>query len=492
MPGLPNARASSGVSPRSTRGSGHTPLTWRIAALAILFGGGLAGRSACRSKVGRRIVAAHLGILGCWTLFVARTGRDTTASVRRIHAPGQTERPRSDGLARSVGPAAPGNLPELTVLVPARDEAAVIGDLICDLAAQDHRDRLGSPRFEVVVVDDRSIDGTGDVVRRQASMLGLGSVARVVRREGPLVPDGKGAALASVPLDRCREVIVVLDADARIEPDFLRIAASHVASGPPAVQARRRVSGAHASLFAGLQADEQTVDARIQRGRWLSGGCSEFRGNAMVIRRDELESVGGWRSVCLTEDLDLSSRLAAAMGRVVAWPSDLEVWETPVVGWSGLGAQRLRWAEGSIRRYLQVGPNVVRSHALPWRARLDFAIHGGQLLVPALAAGIVAAAIADRRPGRAICVLGPVGIGGIWLAYDSLGADVDPGGCEIDRRTRIGRAAGLAAFEGLWFLVVPVALWRLATRRGGLRYAKTTHRRPRPLSIPARRPAAGG
>ena len=51
------------------------------------------------------------------------------------------------------------------------------------------------------------------------------------------------------------------------------------------------------------------------------------------------------------------------------------------------------------------------------------------------------------------------------------------------------RALAVAVFESLWIPVVPVALWRLATRRGPLRFAKMPHR-SLPFTDPStRRPA---
>ena len=46
------------------------------------------------------------------------------------------------------------------VVIPARNEADTIGTSLVSVLAQDH------PRMSVVVVDDRSSDGTGDVARR--------------------------------------------------------------------------------------------------------------------------------------------------------------------------------------------------------------------------------------------------------------------------------------------------------------------------------------
>ena len=228
------------------------------------------------------------------------------------------------------------------MVVAGRDEATVLPRLVADVAAQDWRDADGTPRFELVVIDDRSTDGTGPAVMAAAGAAGIRGVTRVICREGEDLPDGKGAALTAAQPAACRgEVITVLDADARIAPGYLRAPG---AAGAPAVTPRRRTLDGRSSLLAQLQADEQNVDGELQRGRWAMGGCSEFRGNGITIRRDLLELVGGWRAEALTEDIDLASRIAAAHGVTVAWALDAEAWEEPVRSWQGLLRQRLRWA----------------------------------------------------------------------------------------------------------------------------------------------------
>lgn len=54
-------------------------------------------------------------------------------------------------------------LPRLSVVVPARDEASAIGRAIGSLLAQDY------PDLEIIAVDDRSTDATGDVLRELAA-----------------------------------------------------------------------------------------------------------------------------------------------------------------------------------------------------------------------------------------------------------------------------------------------------------------------------------
>jgi len=290
------------------------------------------------------------------------------------------------------------------------------------------------------------------------------------------LPDGKGAALTAAPPESYRgDVVLVLDADARIGPGFLRRLATYVACGVPALTGRRRILDAGSSQIAGAQADEQTQDGELQRGRWASGGCSEFRGNGIAVRRDLLIAVGGWRASALTEDLDLSSRLAAECGVTVAWALDLEIWEEPVRTWSGLWRQRLRWSEGSIRRLLEHGPAVVRSPRLPLRARLDFAAYAAQLVAPPLILGAVAGAVAIGAPGMAVALVGTYLAAGGVLAFDALRWDASPSGIPVALPERAFRSVRSALFSVIWLGAVPGALWRLATRRGAIRYDKMPH-----------------
>ena len=109
---------------------------------------------------------------------------------------------------RRPGPPQPDGRPPVSVVVPARDEAATLPTLLASLG------RERRPGDEVLVVDDRSTDATAEV----AAAAG----ARVLTAPEP--PPGwagktwacaTGAEKASAPL------LVFLDADARLEPGGL-------------------------------------------------------------------------------------------------------------------------------------------------------------------------------------------------------------------------------------------------------------------------------
>jgi len=443
------------------RGDGSvTPTAWRAAALAILAGGAAVGFLASHRKMGRAVPLMTAGVaLGCAVPVALATRRPPIGP---------------DSAAKALANAA--WQPTFTVLVGARDEADVLPALVRDVARQDYRSPSGEPYFELIVVDDRSVDGSGEAVMAAARECGVENVTRVIRREGDDLPDGKGAALTAAQPGACRgDVVLVLDADARIEPFFLRRAAGYFAAGANAVTARRRIMNSHSGWLAGAQADEQTLDGELNRGRWAMGGCSEFRGNGIMIRRELLAAVGGWRAVALTEDIDLSSRVAAATGERVAWAIDAEVWEEPVLDVQDLWRQRLRWAEGAFRRAFEHGPAIVSSQRLSVASRLDFVTYVGQLAVPAIVVGAATSATVTGRKRPLIAIVtGYLGVSA-FLGWDSLRWERRPDGRPLGNGERLRRALRVSLFNGLWLLVVPRALLNLGIRCGPIRYEKMEH-----------------
>ncbi|EMF22199.1 hypothetical protein H114_31134 [Streptomyces gancidicus BKS 13-15] len=110
--------------------------------------------------------------------------------------------------------------PDVCVVVPARDEAAVLPASLPSLLAQDYPGRA-----EVVLVDDGSTDGTGDLARELARRQG-GLPLRVVSPGEPSAGwTGKlWAVRHGMELARARdpEYLLLTDADIAHAPDSLR------------------------------------------------------------------------------------------------------------------------------------------------------------------------------------------------------------------------------------------------------------------------------
>jgi Glycosyltransferase like family 2 len=447
----------------AARPSDLTPPAWRAVAISIVAVCAALGVRIARMPARR--VATAAGLAGLATTVLVHAG---TLRARRDTNSGKPSSRRAPDTA----------LPRITVVIAARDEIKALPTLIRDLGRQDHRELDGRPAFDVVVVDDRSTDGSGAATRRAADEAGLGEVTWVIRRHPGARPDGKGAALAAVPDDLVRGAAVfVLDADARLAPDAVRRAAMLLGDGCTAFTARRRVSGS--DRLALLQDDEQTLDAFIQRARGALGGCPEFRGNGMVVPTGQLRAAGGWRAGALTEDLDLSTRLAIAGTRVVP-AGTLEVWEAPTASVPAFARQRLRWAEGSARRFFDLLPAAITSPELAPAAKADLGVSVAQLTLPIVLLSAVADGLHRRSPGSGMALAGAY-VGTAWILVELALRDT----AHREARSPVPSERALIAAVYLlhWVAATPAALACVALRPSPVGFARTRDRRLAPASL---------
>ncbi len=131
---------------------------------------------------------------------------------------------------RAPRPAAAASPFPVSVLIPARNEEANIGQALgCVLASRD-------VDLEVLVLDDDSNDRTGAIVRNVAA---IDSRVRLVEGQGlPAGWNGKQHACWVLAQESSKRLLVFLDADVRIEPELLARMAAFRAS-----QAAALVSG---------------------------------------------------------------------------------------------------------------------------------------------------------------------------------------------------------------------------------------------------------
>ncbi len=160
---------------------------------------------------GTAVGAAGLALAGgAGGLWLTRLARDGVLAVARERAA------RDTVLAADDRPDPARALPLVSVLVPARNEAARIGPCIESLV------RLDYPRTEIIVVDDGSTDGTVHAVRQAAA----GDPRVRMIEAGPL-PEGWGGknhALWRGQAAAEGEWLLFTDADTVHHPASLRLA----------------------------------------------------------------------------------------------------------------------------------------------------------------------------------------------------------------------------------------------------------------------------
>lgn len=140
-----------------------------------------------------------------------------------------------------------GGAPDLSIVIPVRNEVENIGALIDEIAAM-----AGLGRFEIIVVDDGATDGTSDVVRGRMSSV---PCLRLVVHE---IGAGQSAAIRTGVEAARAALVATLDGDGQNPPaDLARIVRPLVEGG--------------AGLVAGQRATRQDALSRRLASRVANG-----------------------------------------------------------------------------------------------------------------------------------------------------------------------------------------------------------------------------
>ena len=192
----------------------------------------------------------------------------------------------------------------------------------------------------------------------------------------------------------------------------------------------------------------------------------------MFLRVAAIERVAGWNPEALTEDLELSTRLVATGERIGLAPEAV-VNEQAVESFGVLWTQRLRWAEGSLRRLMEQGPRLLAAGAVPLARKLDFLAFCGEFVIAPLFVAAIAASLATalltRTPDWTVpaSLFVVYGIGSLLLAAAGLA------GSGVRGWSLAGQSTRGALFLSHWLVVVPAALLRIAGRPRDTTFVQT-------------------
>ncbi|MDX1674391.1 MAG: glycosyltransferase family 2 protein [Longimicrobiales bacterium] len=199
-----------------------------------------------------------------------------------------------------------GRAPTVSVVLAARDEADHIAQAVQSLLDQDH------PALEIVAVDDRSTDGTGQILDRLAE-----AHARVRVLHVRTLPDGwlgKNHALQRGAEAATGELLLFTDADVMMAPGAVsravgvleRDGLDHLAVAPRIRAGTAAATMTVAVFLALFSAVFRPWKARDPESRFHIG-----IGAFNLIRAEAYHSIGGHRTVALRPDDDV--RLGRAL-----------------------------------------------------------------------------------------------------------------------------------------------------------------------------------
>jgi len=262
--------------------------------------------------------------------------------------------------------------PFISIMIPCHNEEDVIEETVKNILMVDYED------YEIILIDDRSSDSTAEIIKKLET--NNEKIKTLIRKADDF--PGKSAVLNDAMKLAAGEAILVFDADARIEPDFIKkIIVKLEPLDVGAVQARKNIINAKQNFLTACQYNEYVMDTHLQVGRDAVRGAVELRGNGEIIKKDALEDINGWNNETITDDLDMSTRLHIK-GWDIRFCPDAVVYEEGVITFSALIRQRRRWVEGSIRRYLEYAGDVLFTRDMTLRVGFDLIAYISEFLLP--------------------------------------------------------------------------------------------------------------
>lgn len=231
------------------------------------------------------------------------------------------------------------------ILISARNEKNVIGQLIDSIHAQDYPKEL----IDVYVVADNCTDNTAEIAAAKGA---------IVYERNNKQQIGKGYALEFVTGQIARakqslryyDAYLIIDADNLLEPDYITEMDKCFAAGNRIITSHRNTknfSDNWISSSYGLWFMHEAKNLQMPRD-YLKTSCN-VSGTGFMVHSEILEKQGGWKHFLLTEDLEFSVD-KIIQGERIAYCDSAMFYDEQPTGFRQSVRQRERWAKG----YMQV------------------------------------------------------------------------------------------------------------------------------------------
>jgi len=234
------------------------------------------------------------------------------------------------------------DFPSCTIMIPAHNEAKVIGKTIEAMLNLEYpKDKL-----TIMVINDGSKDETASIVQQFASRSSQVVLFTIPQGEG-----GKGKSRAlNIGLKQVQSAIIAIyDADNTPDPKALHYLAAQLVSHKQlgAVIGKFRTVNKDATLLTRfINIETLSFQSILQAGRWQMHNIATLPGTNFVIWTDLVRLLEGWDEEALTEDSELSIRIYEKGYKIKFIPYAVTYEQEPQE-WKVWLKQRMRWVRGN-------------------------------------------------------------------------------------------------------------------------------------------------
>ena len=244
----------------------------------------------------------------------------------------------------------------VTVIVPCFDEEMVIKASLESLKKQTYRN------FEIIVVDDGSVDNTYLIAKNMEFSEKGRSLTALTKVNG-----GKANAL-NYGIEKARgSLILSVDADSRLSPDAIELMVAYFEDPKVGAVAGSVYVTNQNTIWTKLQALEYIQGLNLVRnGQAFLKLVNIIPGPIGMFRKDAIIAAGGYQDDTYAEDCDLTLHLIS-QGYKIDYEIDAVSYTEAPEGLIDLLRQRYRWTRGILQ-------SVIKHKSQLWSLRKNFAM----------------------------------------------------------------------------------------------------------------------
>ena len=225
-------------------------------------------------------------------------------------------------------------------IIPAHNEAAVVGNLVESLKKQNYSKEL----YDIYVIADNCTDNTAEVARKAGA---------IVFERFDESKKTKGFALQWFLAQKIQEnapydAFCIFDADNIVDVNFLKAMNKKLCQGENVVQGYRDIKNPTDNwITAGYAIFYWTMNRFYHLARYNLGLSPLLNGTGFMVRFDLIKPTG-WDTKTLTEDIEFSLK-NIINGKKLGWATDAIVYDEQPTGFKQSWSQRTRWTVGHIQ-----------------------------------------------------------------------------------------------------------------------------------------------
>ena len=247
--------------------------------------------------------------------------------------------------------------PMISILVPAHNEAKVIGRTVESLLLLNYP----KSKMELIVINDNSSDNSKEILENIKDRYNNYNFT-IINTDSLTGGKGKSNALNIGYTISKGDFIAVYDADNTPDKNALRYLVQTIVMNDElgAVIGKFRTRNKNKNLLTKfINIETLSFQWMSQAVRWQLFNLCTIPGTNFILRRSIIEEIGGWDSKAIAEDTEISFRIYKLGYKIKLVPQSI-TWEQEPETVKVWIKQRTRWAKGNIYVLMKYIKNIFK------------------------------------------------------------------------------------------------------------------------------------